>query len=561
MPLNEVWRIVVVDDSADNRADIRQLLLTGSARRYAFTEAETGAAAIHAIRSATTPPDCVVLDFNLPDIDALAVLAALADPDGIPICAVVVLTGNASTELGRAALRAGAQDYVGDGWLSPLVLTRAVENATERWAMARDLQQRQAALRLSEQHYRALATASADIAYRMSADWATLLPLDGRGLVPSLDTPLGNWAWLDQHLPRDEHPRVREAITEAIAHKTLFELEHRVLRPNGSIGWTLSRAVPIFDENENVVEWFGAASDITGRKSAAEALARSEAFARSVVESSADCVKGLSLDGRLLWMNVNGRRQMEVSDFSAIEGCDWGTYWDAGGIRAEAEAALAAARAGGVGRFSGYSPTVAGTPRWWDVTVTAIHGADGRIEQFLSVSRDVTEQRASEEASRLSTQRLELALKCSSVVLFQQDLDLRYTWIYNPVLGFDGSEVVGKRDGDLMERIADAEVTEALKRDAIRTGVGQRREVLVHHQGTVQHFHLVVEPLCDAAGIITGVTCAAIDITGFKRAEQLLSEQDVRKDEFLATLSHELRNPLAPIRNGVALLRMTRNPD
>ena len=172
MPLNEVWRIVVVDDSADNRADIRQLLLTGSARRYAFTEAETGAAAIHAIRSATTPPDCVVLDFNLPDIDALAVLAALADPDGIPICAVVVLTGNASTELGRAALRAGAQDYVGDGWLSPLVLTRAVENATERWAMARDLQQRQAALRLSEQHYRALATASADIAYRMSADWS-----------------------------------------------------------------------------------------------------------------------------------------------------------------------------------------------------------------------------------------------------------------------------------------------------------------------------------------------------------------------------------------------------
>jgi PAS domain S-box-containing protein len=51
-----------------------------------------------------------------------------------------------------------------------------------------------------------------------------------------------------------------------------------------------------------------------------------------------------------------------------------------------------------------------------------------------------------------------------------------------------------------------------------------------------------------------------LDITDRKRAEQLLAEQDVRKDEFLATLAHELRNPLAPIRSGVAVLRMTAGP-
>ena len=560
-PPHEMCRIVVVDDSSDNRSEVRRLLLAGSARRYAFTEAESGSAAIQAIRCATPPPDCVVLDFHLPDLDALQVLANLADQDGIPICAVVVRTGNADTELGRAALRAGAQDYVGDGWLSPLALTRAVENAMERWAMARDLRHRQADLRLSEQHFRALATASADVAFRMSADWSLMYPLDGRDLVASTDTALGNWAWLDRNVPPDEHHRVHEAISTAIARKALFAIEHRVLRPDGSIGWTLSRAVPILDENAVVVEWFGAASDITGRKSADEALARSEAFARSVVESSADCVSGLSLDGRLLWMNVNGRRQIEVRDFTALEGCDWGSYWDAGGVRAEAEAALALARDGGVGRFFGCLPTAAGSLRWWDVTVTAIHGLDGQIEQFLSVSRDVTEHRASEEAIRLSTQRLELALNCSSVVLFQQDLDLRYTWIYNPALGFSAAEVVGKKDADLFERAADAAVTEALKRDAIRTGIGQQHEILVHVQDGVQHYHLLVEPLWDTAGIISGVTCAAIDITDLKRAEQVLSEQDVRKDEFLATLSHELRNPLAPIRSGVAVLRMTCNAE
>ena len=523
-------RIAVARDSSDSRAHVQRLLTTRPARRYEFTEAATGTAAIDAIRSATEPFDCLVLNLRLPDMDALEVLAALADSTGIPICAVVVLIGNASPELGRAAVRAGAQDYVGDAWLSPLVLTRAVENATERWAMARDLQQRQTALRLSEQHYRALSTASADISYRMSADWSSMHPLDGRELVSSTDAPIDGWAWLDRNVPRDEHPRVKQAIAEAIAHKSLFELEHRVLRPDGSIGWTLSRAVPILDENDDVVEWFGAASDITKRKAADGALARSELFARSVVEASADCVKGLSLEGRLLWMNVNGQRQMEVCDFASLKGSEWASYWDAGGIRAEAEAALGAAR-------------------------------DGGVEQFVSVSRDVTEQRASEEASRISAQRMALALKCSSVVLFQQDLELRYTWIYNSALGFRDSDVVGKRDADLFERAADAEVTEALKREAIRTGVGQRDEVLVHHQDAVQHYQLLVEPLFDAAGIITGVTCAAINISDFKRAEQLLSEQDVRKDEFLATLSHELRNSLAPIRSGVAVLRMNRNPE
>ncbi len=561
LPHEEVWRVVVVASSTDKREEVRRLLLKGSGRRYAFAEAETGTAAIRAIRKAARPPDCVVLDFHLPDMDALEMLATLTDADGMPICAVVVLTGDADTDIGRAALRAGAQDYIGDGWLSPLGLTRAMDNATERWGMARDLRLRQSALHLSEQHYQALATASSDIAYRMSADWSLMLPMDGRELVPSTDKPLGDWAWLDQNVPRDEHPRVRQVINEAIARKALFELEHRVLRPDGSMGWTLSRAVPIVDENDVVVQWFGAASDITERKAAAEALARSEAFARSVVESSADCVKGLSLDGHLLWMNANGQRQMEVCDFAALRGCDWGSFWDAGGIRVEAEAALASARAGGVGRFSGYSPTLVGTPRWWDVTVTAITGLDGKVEQFLSVSRDVTEQRVSQEAYRLANQRFELALKCSSVVLIQQDLDLRYTWIYNPALGFKVSDVVGKRDVELMERAEDAAVTEALKRDVMSSGVGQRQEVVVHLQGVDQHYDLLVEPLWDAAGLITGVTCAAIDITDRKRAEQVLAEQVVRKDEFLATLAHELRNPLAPIRSGVAILRVTRNQE
>jgi len=59
---------------------------------------------------------------------------------------------------------------------------------------------------------------------------------------------------------------VTAAINEAIRTKSIFELEHRVLRVDGSLGWTFSRATPLQDANGEIVEWFGAASDVTERK-------------------------------------------------------------------------------------------------------------------------------------------------------------------------------------------------------------------------------------------------------------------------------------------------------
>jgi PAS domain S-box-containing protein len=152
----------------------------------------------------------------------------------------------------------------------------------------------EAALRETELHFQALAEASSDIAYRMSADWATMQPLDGRELVASSDRPLTDWAWLDQNLPRDEHARVRKAISDAIARKSLFELEHRVLRPDGSTGWTRSRAVPILDENKGLVTWFGAASDITERKRIELNLIEATSVAEKANRAKSDFLSSMS---------------------------------------------------------------------------------------------------------------------------------------------------------------------------------------------------------------------------------------------------------------------------
>ena len=138
---------------------------------------------------------------------------------------------------------------------------------------------------------------------------------------------------------------------------------------------------------------------------ALKSLKRSEAFARSVVESSADCVQVFSLDGRLQWTNENARRMMAECGFDALRNPDWSAFWNFGGLQADAEAALAAARATGIGRFRGFWPIFARKHLWWDVVVTPIPGPTGTPEQFLSVSRDVTEQRQAEEALKEADRR------------------------------------------------------------------------------------------------------------------------------------------------------------
>jgi signal transduction histidine kinase/CheY-like chemotaxis protein len=127
-----------------------------------------------------------------------------------------------------------------------------------------------AAIRESEARFRALTHASADVIYRMSPDWSELRQLDGRGFIK--DTADASTFWLDEYIPVEDQQQVHAAILEAIRNRSVYEQEHRVRRVDGSQGWTLSRAVPMFGEDGGIEEWIGAASDITERKMAEEKL-------------------------------------------------------------------------------------------------------------------------------------------------------------------------------------------------------------------------------------------------------------------------------------------------
>lgn len=101
----------------------------------------------------------------------------------------------------------------------------------------------------------------------MSPDWTEMRDLDGRGFIA--DTQCPSTDWLETYIHPDDQHEVTQVIQHAIHTKTVFELEHRVLRADGTLGWTLSRAVPLLDDNGEIIEWVGAASDVTKRRHAA----------------------------------------------------------------------------------------------------------------------------------------------------------------------------------------------------------------------------------------------------------------------------------------------------
>lgn len=115
----------------------------------------------------------------------------------------------------------------------------------------------------------ALVRSSSEVRYRINSDWSELEQLQGSGFIA--DNNQSNRDWLEGYIPQDHQDLVRAEIKRAIEAKDIYNIEHKVNRVDGSVGWALSRAVPLFDESGEIESWMGAASDISDRKMSEEA--------------------------------------------------------------------------------------------------------------------------------------------------------------------------------------------------------------------------------------------------------------------------------------------------
>lgn len=133
-------------------------------------------------------------------------------------------------------------------------------------------------------------------------------------------------------------------------------------------------------------------------------LAGNADLLRGVLSGCGDCIKILSLDGRLLFMSEGGKRVMEVDDFSRLKGCPWPDFWTGQG-HGHAVAAIQSARQGQTARFRGPANTAKGNPRYWDVQVAPIRDENGSPSHLLSISRDITEEWNAAEALKKNAER------------------------------------------------------------------------------------------------------------------------------------------------------------
>ncbi len=124
---------------------------------------------------------------------------------------------------------------------------------------------------------------SSQALYSMSPDWSEMRQLKGENFLA--DTEKANPNWLQEYIHPDDQKLVLDAIGEAVRTGSVFELEHRVRRVDGTLGWTVSRAVPLRNTAGEIVEWFGAASDITKSKRTEEELLESK---KNLEEKSAE---------------------------------------------------------------------------------------------------------------------------------------------------------------------------------------------------------------------------------------------------------------------------------
>jgi PAS domain S-box-containing protein len=411
------------------------------------------------------------------------------------------------------------------------------------------------ALLKSEERFRAFVSASSEVVFRMNPNWTELRHLEGKEFIPDTDSP--NRTWLDKYIYLDDQPHVLNVINEAIRTKSVFELEHRILRMDGTLGWAYSRAVPLLDANGDIVEWFGTASDITARKSAQEALRRSEERFRAIVSSTPDHV--LVQDRNLRYtMVINPQLGLTEQDMIGKTDFDILVKEDAERLTAIKRQVLETGKPVYV-----ESPVIShGKPEFFEGAYVPKFDAEGQCDGLIGYFRNATERKQAEEALRESEARLSAIFQCAEEAIVTLDKEQRFMRT-NPasgvITGLPHDQLIGRSLSDIVDSSFDLS---SAWEDFLKSG-RFKGEVPIHHSSG----SLRVVEASGTAEIGPGRHLfVGHDITERKRMEEELRrsrdelEQRVRDrtaelelrnrelQDFAFVASHDLNEPLRKIR-------------
>ncbi|NML16480.1 PAS domain S-box protein [Azohydromonas caseinilytica] len=349
------------------------------------------------------------------------------------------------------------------------------------------------------------------------------------------------------------HPEDRERVREAFeaacdpARRLLYDEEFRTVgRDDGVVRWVAAKGRALFSRRGRCTRVLGTAIDITGRKQLEQALLDSRGQLQRILESITDGLAVFDRQWRYVYLNERGARMLGVRAAEVAGRCLWAQFPQARATRFGQEF-LRAVDTGEPAHFEAFYAEPLN--RWLEC-----HGypwADGLSVFF----RDVTDRHRAEAALRASEYRLRRVFELNPIGLVTGDARGRLHDANDAFL-----RIVGCTRDDLLggrvrwDTLTPPEHLEADRRaieEVARHGVSSVYEKEYQRaDGSRVRVMLAVCSFDEVEELLAFV----IDITERKQAEEALRQLDRRKDEFLAMLAHELRNPLAPLRNAAQLL-------
>lgn len=408
--------ILIVDDTPTNIQLLAEVLRSD----YQVKVAGGGKFALDVI-ARQGPPDLILLDVMMPDMNGIEVLRRLRDNEQMRNIPVILVSADATEETQLMGLSDGADDYLVKP-VQPRILRVRVRNLLLR-------QQTEKALRASEERWHFALEGAGDGAWDWNLETGQVtfsrryLEMLGHGEEVTW-TCLDDWK---RHVNPAELQTAMAALEAYLDGKLpAYHVEYRMQCADGRWKWLLARGKVVSRAADGrPLRLIGTHSDITERKEALVALQASEARYRSIFENANTGIASTDSSGRVASFN-EAFRAMLGYDAETLGQMNFGDFTHPDDLVREAvffREILERQRE----HYQIEKRYIASDGRilWVDISVSVIRDQNGDVSSFVGVIRDITDRKHAEDALRRSTERLNEAQRIAHLGAWELDLVTR----------------------------------------------------------------------------------------------------------------------------------------